>query len=976
MSERSVLHHGLTDQEVAESRKRHGANVLTPPERDPWWRLFLQKFDDPIIRILMIAAVIAIAVGVVENDYLEGVGIVIAIILATFLAFINEYKAGKEFDILNKVSDDVDVQVIRNGVHCAVPRKDLVVGDVALLELGAEIPADGEVVEAVSLQVDESRLTGESVPVTKRPGHEETPRGAYPKNRVLRGCLVRDGHGVFIVDAVGDATEIGKTIEAVTRDTGMQTPLSRQLERLGKFVGVIGFGAAALLFLVLTLRGVWDGNIEMQRRQWLFAGLALASVAIILIKIWLPIVLDALSLFKVSISRPRWLTETSVPSVITPIIVGIVFFACAAGALIALDILPSDPALWMPSDAARAFLGYFMLAVALIVMAVPEGLGMSVTLSLALSMRKMTAANNLVRRMHACETIGAATVICSDKTGTLTRNEMRVQALRIPCLEGGDFRPDNELALFTAESMAANSTANLGLDAHGSKIALGNPTEGALILNLDEKKFDYAKLREKFVLKKQLAFSTERKYMATLGLSGLDGACVLFAKGAPEIVLSLCSSIREKHGTAPLDEPMRVEIRKELLEWQKRGMRTLGFAFRRDVPCTEEEDLTVEMHDLIWLGFAAIADPVRDDVPDAVAMCRNAGIEIKIVTGDVAETAREIGRRTGVLETDAPGEYVSGQEFGAQAEETARKTVEQCRLFYRARPLDKQKLVKCLQENGHVVAVTGDGTNDGPALNHADVGIAMGRSGTAVAKEASDIILLDDSFASIVKAVMWGRSLYENIQRFILFQLTINFVALTVALLAPFIGLGLPFTVTQVLWINLIMDTLAALALASEPPHWYVMERAPRKTTDFIISPAMAKRIVGVGCVFLIFMLAFLHVITRDGTITTYELTAFFTTFVMLQVWNIFNVRAMGGCDSALRGFFDNKPFVAVFLLILALQFAIVQWGGAIFRTTPLSLKHWAYIVVGTSLVLWGGEVIRFLKRKRKRTCKQAVFGN
>ena len=965
ISERLDTHHGLTDQEVAESRKRHGANILTPPERDPWWRLFLQKFDDPIIRILMIAAVIAIAVGAVEGDYLEGVGIVIAIILATFLAFINEYKAGKEFDILNKVSDDVEVQVIRNGVHCVVPRKDIVVGDVVLLELGAEIPADGEVIEAISLQVDESRLTGESVPVTKRPGHEDAPKGAYPKNRVLRGCLVRDGHGVFVVDAVGDSTEIGKTIEAVTQDTGMQTPLSRQLERLGKFVGVIGFGAAALLFLVLALRGVWDGNIVMRGRQWFFVATALVSIAIILAKIWLPIVLDALSLLKISISRPRWLEETSIRSVIWPVIAGVAFFACVVGGSIALGFLPSDPALWMPSSAAYAFLGYFMLAVALIVMAVPEGLGMSVTLSLALSMRKMTAANNLVRRMHACETIGAATVICSDKTGTLTRNEMRVQAMRLPCLENGTFGPDNPRALFVAESMAVNSTANLGLDAHGGKTALGNPTEGALILNLDEKGFDYARLREGFTLKKQLAFSTERKYMATLGISGLDGARILFAKGAPEIVLSMCSAIFEPQGAVSLDEGMRAAIREELLEWQKRGMRTLGLAFRRDAECSDDGDLSAEMHDLVWLGFAAIADPVRDDVPDAVAMCRRAGIQIKIVTGDVAETAREIGRQTGVLETDAPGEYISGQDFAARNDEESHKAVERCRLFYRARPLDKQKLVKCLQDNGHVVAVTGDGTNDGPALNHADVGIAMGRAGTAVAKEASDIILLDDSFASIVKAVMWGRSLYENIQRFILFQLTINFVALTVALLAPFIGLGLPFTVTQVLWINLIMDTLAALALASEPPHWYVMERPPRKTTDFIISPAMAKRIVGVGCIFLIVMLVFLHIITKDG-ITTYELTAFFTTFVMLQVWNIFNVRAMGGCESAFRGFFSNRPFVAVFVLIVALQFVIVQWGGVVFRTTPLSLRHWAYIVAGTSLVLWGGEIIRFFKRRKK----------
>lgn len=963
MSDPTSIQQGLTTAEVAESRKLHGNNILTPPVRDPWWKLFLEKFDDPIIRILLVAAVIAIGVGYIHGEYTEGVGIILAIFLATFLAFLNEYKANKEFDVLNQVSEDVPVNVIRNGEHTAVPRKDIVVGDVVLLELGEEIPADGTVVESVSLQVDESRLTGESVPANKYADPAKASKdGAYPANKVLRGCLIRDGHGIMIVDAVGDSTEIGKTIEAVHEDTGIQTPLNQQLERLSKLIGVLGFSVAALLFAVLSIRGIVDGQIQLNKIQGIFLLVILLSGAIILVKVWLPIVYDLLDFVRGERPRPAWLEAEGIDSWIRPTVIGLVIFLLGYALCVNMGNLPVSPSEWFPYEATNAFLLYFMLAVTIIVVAVPEGLGMSVTLSLAYSMRKMTASNNLVRRMHACETIGAATVICSDKTGTLTRNEMRVHETSFPQL--GEFAPDaNKARQFIIESFCANSTANLGHIDNNPLAVLGNPTEGALLLWSHDHSTHYETIRDAFKIQQQLPFSTERKFMATLGKSAVLNESVLLIKGAPEIILARCTTIIQPDGS--LKEKTQEDVDRilaELKSWQQRGMRTLAFAYR-PYQTQQDENLDAIAKDMQWQGFVVINDPVRDEVPQAIAMCRRAGIQVKIVTGDVEDTAKEIGHQIGLIDDGEETACISGPAFGALSDKDARRDIDKIKVIYRARPLDKQKLVKTLQANDQVVAVTGDGTNDGPALNQANVGLAMGKTGTAVAKEASDIILLDDSFASIVRAVMWGRSLYENIQRFILFQLTINVLALAIALIGPFIGVELPFTVVQMLWINLIMDTLAALALASEPPHWSVMNRKPRKPTDFILSPAMIKSILIVGGLQFIFFLGFLLYIQKDG-ITDYELTLFFTTFVMAQVWNLFNAKAFGQTDSVFKGFFNNQLFLIVLFGIVILQVVIVTWGDGFFRTVPLSFTDWAIIVAGTSIILWVGELYRMVKRK------------
>jgi Ca2+-transporting ATPase len=1039
---------GLTAKEVEESRLKYGANILTPPPREPWWKLYLEKFEDPIIRILVVAAVVAILAGIIEGQYAEGIGIIIAVFLATTLGFINEYKAGQEFDILNKVSDDEAIKVIRDGTYTSVPKKDLVVGDVVALEQGEEIPADGEVLSAVSFQVNEASLTGESLPVTKRPQSEIKDDGhtlAYPRYQVLRGTFVSDGHALIRISSVGDASEIGKTARSAAEETETITPLNKQLARLGQLIGVFGFAIAILIFTVLTIRSGFQGDLGAQHivstaplnldmgeptadaeslrtilrdenpnlagaplplgasihddmktyylklpitsGQVYFLIISFIALGLALSRILIPVIFDAVELTGRKRPENSWLDKEGFMPWLQAIGAGVIFFAIGTGIGIVTGLLHGGFGDWLPVATGLSLLRFFMVAVTIIVVAVPEGLPMSVTLSLAYSMRKMTKANNLVRRMHACETIGAATVICSDKTGTLTMNKMKVSSFNFPNLpQNMVTKEGTEWALIT-EAIAGNSTANLGADSSGKLTKpLGNPTESALLIWLEENGESYKAKRAEFKVSGQLTFSTERKYMATVGSGVTPDALTLHIKGAPEIVLGKCLCQRLPDGSsAPLSDADREKLQDSLKEEQVRGMRTLGLALKTIAPSDEEFtadkiQALVEANDLVFLGFFSIADPVRPEVPPAVKACAIAGVKVKMVTGDNQATAREIAKEIGIIgEEDKASFVVPGDEFMTLSDEEAEKASEELRIMSRAKPLAKQRLVNLLQKNGEVVAVTGDGSNDAPALNHADVGLAMGITGTSVAKEAADIILLDDSFASIVKAIMWGRSIYANIQKFILFQLTINVLALGVALLGPFLGIQLPLTVTQMLWVNLIMDTFAALALASEPPDWEVMKKPPRNPESFIVTPSMAKFIFSVGGFFLLLFLILVICLKSvfpmnlETTLGRHNLSVFFTTFVFVQFWNLFNARMLGQTRSSLTRLGESKMFLLIVTVIAIGQICMTQFGGEVFRTVPLSFKEWVVIIVATSPVLWVGEIIRYIKRRGTDPSKETL---
>ena len=966
---RALKYTGLTTAAVEASRAKFGANILALPLREPWWKLYLQKYDDPVIRILLIAAVIAIVAGATEGKYVEGVGIIAAVLLATTLAFVNEHRANAEFDILNKVNDDVPVKVIREGDYTTVARKELVVGDVVLIEVGEEVPADGRLVEAVTLQVDESKFTGESLPVGKATIEQAPPTASstgVENYFVLRGSMVVDGHGVVQVTAVGDSTEIGKTARAAAEATGEETPLHRQLVRLSKWIGVVGLSVAALTYAALVVRGILVGELRLSGGQMVFAFILTAASLAALSRVWLPIVYDFFELMGLGVEAPAWLESESVTGWLKTVLLSAAGFAIVLACLYLVGIVPRSPSHWLPADVGAAFLGYFMIAVTLIVVAVPEGLAMSVTLSLAYSMRKMTASNNLVRRMHACETIGATTVICCDKTGTLTLNEMRVLHLNLPFVANERRSSHVPPAGLLLEGIAANSTAHLSYSGGAGPRALGNPTEGALLLWLADHAIDYVEHRQRFDIERQWTFSTERKYMATLGRGSVGR--VLHVKGAPEYVLERCDTAELASGAVVPVNQVGLSIREDLVSFQARGMRTLGFAWRRVEGEADAEDGDNFAGKLTWLGFVAMADPIRPEAAAAIAACEAAGVQIRMVTGDNPETAREIGRQIGLV-TDANREVpvVLGADFAAMTDDTALAAIVESKILARARPLDKMRIVRLLQSQGHVVAVTGDGTNDAPALNYANVGLAMGKTGTSVAKEASDIVLLDDSFHSIVKAVMWGRSLYLNIQKFILFQLTINVAALGIALLGPFIGVKLPLTVTQMLWVNLIMDTFAALALATEPAEPAVMKRPPRRPTDFIVTREMLRQIVLTGGAFLILFIGFLYYVQLDGRVTDYELTYFFTMFVLLQFWNLFNARCLGSNNSTFHRLLESRGLLSIAAVIFAGQIIVVQFGGTVFRTVPLVMRDWLTLIVGCSVVLWIGEITRWWSRRHTR---------
>ena len=856
---------GLTDGEVAASRREHGENTLTPPKRTPMWKLYLDKYKDPIIKILLVAAVISLALASIHGDYVETIGIILAIVLATTIGFWFEMDAAKKFNVLTALGEESPVKVRRDGKVIEIARKDVVVGDVVIIEVGDEIPADGTLIESTDLQIDESSLTGEPI-ITKHadPAKNDT-EATYPSGKVLRSTMVMNGRGTFQVTEVGDATEIGKVSRASTEITSVKTPLNIQLDKLAKLISKFGIGISIAAFVIFLSR----------------------------------------------------------------------------------DIIVDADGVWASTDylrMAEVVLQYFMMAVTLIVMAVPEGMPMAVTLSLALNMRRMLKNNNLVRKLHACETMGAVTVICTDKTGTLTQNKMQVADLKA-------YDADDELL---RSAIALNTTAHL--DAEGGK-GIGNPTEIALLLWLDKNGVDYKTLRREEDIEAQLPFSTERKYMATVGRVG--GRRVLMVKGAPEIIASMCD----------IDAEARKEITERLHGYQNQAMRTLAFAYRT-LADGEQPDMgaIADGPKLTFQAVTAISDPIREDVPGAVGQCVDAGIQVKIVTGDTSATAIEIARQIGIWDDKTPAEaQITGPDFAALSDEKAFELVPKLRVMSRARPTDKQRLVNLLQKHGAVVAVTGDGTNDAPALHHAHVGLSLG-SGTSVAKEASDMTLIDDSFRSIVNAVMWGRSLYKNIQRFLFFQLVVNVTALLLVLGGSVIGTELPLTVTQILWVNLIMDTFAALALASLPPSREVMKDKPRKQTDFIITPGMAKGIIFLGVAFFALLFAFLiHCNQSEGDLHVHELSLFFTTFVMLQFWNLFNAKSFGSNHSAFHRFFHDNGLLLVLLIILGGQWIIVTFGGKMFRTDPLSATEWLAIIAGTSPVMWLGELWRAVKRLKSK---------
>ncbi|MEG1414107.1 MAG: cation-translocating P-type ATPase [Mucinivorans sp.] len=931
------MQQGLNSQQVEQSRAEHGSNVLTPPKKEPLWRLFLEKFNDPVIRILIMAAFLSLAIGFVHNEFFETIGIFVAILLSTGIAFFFERDAQKKFDILNKINEDTLYKVYRDDQLSQVGKRDLVVGDVILLDTGEEIPADALLIEATALKVNESTLTGEpSIRKTIVEADFKTD-STYPDNEILRSTTIIEGNCLARIIKVGDATEFGKVARQASEKSPEITPLTRQLDRLAKLIGVGGFALAFLTFTLLLVKDIiWGDLSQMTLGQTGLLGASLLAIFVMMAKVWVPVVYDAIELFthKKKVMNPKMAAKGWAHWVMLGAMIFVGF--AMIGMTFGVRVLQADQ--WISLEQANHVLSYFMISVTLIVVAVPEGLPMSVTLSLALSMRKMLRAGNLVRKMHASETIGATTVICTDKTGTLTRNQMSVNEIHAI---------DDSLLY---KSIAVNTTANLDTNDQ----PLGNPTEGALLLWLKEQGIDYRDHRVEIL--GQMPFSSALKMMATV--AKVDSRTMLFVKGAPEYVLARCD----------LSTSERAALDEKLVGYQNRAMRTLAFA-RREIEDYDLSDIEKSISGLAIEALSAIADPVRDDVPAAVTDCFNAGIAIKIVTGDTPATAREIARQIGLWDDkiDGADNEITGPQWEALSDEEAYERAAKLKIMARARPMDKQRLVQLLQKRGEIVAVTGDGTNDAPALNFANVGLSMG-SGTSVAKEASDITLTNDSFATIATAVMWGRSVYLNIQRFVLFQLTINVAALSIVFIGSMLGFELPLTVTQMLWVNLIMDTFAAGALASLPPDKRVMDKKPRDSSAFIITPRMGRSILVTGALFVGVMLSLLFgmkAVSPMGELTPSQLSLFFTIFVMLQFWNMFNAKAYATGRSAFSNLKNCKGFLVVALLILFGQILIVNFAGQVFRVVPLSLQEWIMAIGATSLVLLLPEGWRLLRAPR-----------
>ncbi len=961
--EEDVKYIGLDKEQVQASRAKYGENIITPRKKESIWKMFFEKFEDPMIRILLVAACLSLVVSVLHNEYAETIGIFFAIFLATGIAFWFEKDAQNKFNALNKVTDIVPVKVIRDGVVIEIGKNELVVGDVVIFEAGEEIPADGELLQTNALLIDESSLTGElsihKTTVTEEFDEEST----YPSNMVYRSTKVLEGSGIMIIQKVGDATEYGKVAQQSTEKHDELTPLALQLESLAKLIGVCGFSLAILIFNILLFKELFSTEIVYSSIQKITLLVSLFAMVIAAMKVWVPILVDFLGFIKVksklvdNLSQQGWLRNIAIAIVVWGAISAIFTFGLGA------NFFTADN--WLDVKALGKILQFFMIAVTLIVVSIPEGLPMSVTLSLALSMRRMLKTNNLVRKMHACETMGATTVICTDKTGTLTQNQMRIHQAFFQCKTNFE---DGELySQLVSDSLSMNTTAFLDYSDPSNVKTIGNPTEAALLLWCDLVGVDYRNLRDKTKIVDRLAFSTERKYMATIIDSiGLNKRIVL-VKGAPEVVLSKCNT--KLNGNDIVSFESKKDIQEQLMQMQAKAMRTLAFGYKV-VPDNISHIDAIEVDELTYIGFVAIADPVREDVADAIKDCLKASIQVKVVTGDTSITAKEIARQIGLWhDTDTDENIITGVEFEALSDEEAYERAAIIKIMCRARPSDKQRLVGLLQKRGEIVAVTGDGTNDAPALNKAHVGLSMG-TGTAIAKEASDITLLDDSFSSIVSAVVWGRSLYLNIQRFIVFQLIINLTAMVVVLSGAIFGV-LTLTVTQMLWVNLIMDTFAAGALASLPPSRKLLNSPPRSNSSFIITRKMATNIFSRGTIFIVVLLAFIFIAEQDGEMSVKTLTQFFTTFVLLQFWNMFNAKVFYTNASAFSNLKGSKSFMIVSVLILVGQYLIVTYGGDVFRTVPLSWADWGTIFALTSIILWIGELERYIARVIEKKNKQ-----
>lgn len=856
---------GLTNDEVIESRQKFGKNLLTPPSSTPWWKMYLEKFKDPIVSILLVAAVISLIVSFIEGGWTESIGIIIAILLATGAGFKMEWDAKKKFDAMKSFSDEEMIKVVRNGLVIEVPKSDLVVNDIVLLSSGDEIPADIELLESVDLKVNESAMTGESIPVSKVAKEEgkEFSGSGYADYLVLRGTNITEGSGVGVVISVGDMTEIGKTTRQAMEESEVETPLNKQLNGLADLISKAAFTIAGLLFIFLNVHHFFFTEFD----------------------------LSLIEIFKDEVK-------------------------------------------------------FIMAAVVLIVVAVPEGLPLSTTLALAFSMKTMAKENNLVKKMHACETIGAVNIIFTDKTGTLTQNKMSVV--------DSDIVNHDRVVL----NGAINSTANLDERGIGMKV-IGNPTEGAILswMYYDDEHDNkmYSDIRAENEIRSQKPFNSTDKYMSTV-IADKDskpkrGALkdLVLVKGAPEVISKMIGD------SAYLEK---------VSEQQARGRRAISFASGPD------------MENLKYDGTLFIEDPIRTDVPDAVKKCYGAGVDVVMMTGDNIKTAAEIARQAGfsrrlqgegivshlpILNVDPESLKYYDESKDSKVWAVEAKDFDDMawgdpqsgypNVIARCKPEDKLRIMKKFQELGYVCAMTGDGVNDSPSLNHSDVGIAMG-SGTSVAKEAADIVLLDDAFPSIVTGMKWGRSLYKNIQSFLYFQLTINVAACLIALFGPILGVDMPFTVTQFLWVNLVMDTLAALCLASEPADPIVLLDKPRGRDEFILNKLLKKSILGLGLTMFVIMSLVILDIKNGSTWFHLDKTEFFAIFMTINWWNLFNARVIGKNRSVFHDLFKNSKFVTGSLVILAGTILIVQIGGDVFETRPLSFNEWVIIILASSPVM------------------------
>ncbi len=1020
---------GLSKQQVLQMREKFGRNELTPPEREPWWKLLLEKFDDPTIKILIAAAVISLLMTAAEKwllkdpdaSFIDSIGIFLAVLLATLVGYFSERKSAKEFELLNKVKDDIRVKVLREGQLEEISIGELVVGDLIRVDLGDKIPADGIVVDSLGLLVDQSLLTGESVPVEKKSldlasvGKEDLrefeQRGMVDENSQLaRGTMVCDGHGMFLVTDVGDRTKLGQIAAKLAEksEAEAETPLVQKLTVLAKQISVVGVTASMSIFTIMALHAVFHSKLD---DHWIENGTSLFYVSLVgAIVLSLLAYRFALEPFFSSMDmkpHKRWLKAV----LHIPLLVGC--WAILAGVL---EIgFGGDPGLAIPM--LNDLLLSFIVAVTIIVVAVPEGLPMMVTVSLALNMMKMAKENCLIRKLVASETIGSATIICTDKTGTLTQNKMRAIWFFAGMKEFDRDHVDDlvnspEWNRFV-DGIAINTEANLNIVEQSEVVGIGNPTECSLLMLLHENGVDYRDNRDKYPRIHELSHNSQRKMSMVMvkrekgkreeGEKGIYHQC--FMKGAPERILENCSGVLVGGNVEPIEQ-YRDAIEAALVKASEQALRVIALSERvSEGVCDfeKEPERCIHCGTHVLVGLVGIADPIRPEVAAAVQTCFDAGIQVKMITGDALPTAVAIAKQAGILQEDR-GQRVedrkgitdyelgnreavlTSEQFAKISDDDLPEVAENLRVLARSTPMDKLRLVKALHKRGEVVAMTGDGTNDAPALKHADVGLSMGIAGTEVAKEASDIVLMDDNFKSIVTGVWWGRTLYKNIQKFLQFQLSVNVVALLCALVGPMVGVPLPFTVTQLLWINIIMDTFAAIALSTDPPRSKTMRQKPISRTDHIITPAMGLTIL----LNSLYQVAILFAALWGGWFLTQPhdyaafaepkdpinleaFTVFFTIFIMFLFWRIFTSRALDHDESAFSLLAKNRLFLLIAGLILVVQIIMVQASGTdretqsllgkVFRTEALTLLQWLKITALTATIIpvaWLSRQIAF----------------